>query len=252
MKKLSMVPLLMVFIFFYSCKQKDSTPPQVFLNGDNPMTDTLGTVFTDPGATADDNFDGAGITNKIEVTSNIDYITGTPRTKTAGVYTITYSVSDKANNSTSKTRTVNIINSSAKYATTYLFDKTGDDNLFPNFVDLQTTIDYDSRVNNRIYLTKLCNKPGLRIYIDILNDSLIDIPDQYRILTESTVEKLYRVRGEGGQSRIIDNIFFTFVVKYQVEKYDESTISDYDYEADGRYWRSTGNYDVSTELYERL
>ena len=76
----------------------DTTPPVITLVGANPMTLSVGGVYSEPGATATDNHDGT-------VTSNIK-ITGSVNTASAGTYLILYSVSDSAGNTANKTRTV--------------------------------------------------------------------------------------------------------------------------------------------------
>jgi hypothetical protein len=76
----------------------DTTPPIITLVGANPMTLSVGGVYSEPGATATDNHDGT-------VTGNIK-ITGSVNTASAGTYLILYSVSDSAGNLANKTRTV--------------------------------------------------------------------------------------------------------------------------------------------------
>ena len=80
--------------------EDSSTPPDtVFpvltILGDNPATVELGATYTDAGATSD-----GGET----VTSS-----GTVDTNTVGTYTITYSASDAAGNTSTATRTVNVV-----------------------------------------------------------------------------------------------------------------------------------------------
>jgi hypothetical protein len=71
----------------------DDSPPQITLNGDDPLTDEVETQlvtvechagFADPGATANDDCDGAAVVN---VSSNVD-------PDTVGTYTITYTATD--------------------------------------------------------------------------------------------------------------------------------------------------------------
>ena len=76
----------------------DTTPPVITLNGASTINLTVGDSYTEQGATATDNVDGS-------LTSSI-VISGSVNTASAGTYTITYSVSDAANNSASTTRTV--------------------------------------------------------------------------------------------------------------------------------------------------
>ena len=70
----------------------DTTPPVITLNGESSMTITEGDSFTDPGATTDD---GEQVITQ-----------GTVNTATAGTYTITYTATDAAGNTATKTRNV--------------------------------------------------------------------------------------------------------------------------------------------------
>ena len=63
----------------------DTTAPVISLLGDNPLNIDLGSSFIDPGAFANDNYDG--IINSVVVT-------GSPDTSVVGTYFIFYNVSD--------------------------------------------------------------------------------------------------------------------------------------------------------------
>lgn len=76
----------------------DTTPPVITLSGSNPMTVQCGAGYTEPGATATDACDGT-----LTVT-----ITGTVLTS-KGTYTETYKATDSSGNSTTVTRTVNVV-----------------------------------------------------------------------------------------------------------------------------------------------
>jgi hypothetical protein len=79
----------------------DTTNPVITLEGDSAISLELGTGYTDAGATANDNIDG-DITGNITTNNPVDI-------NTAGVYTITYNVSDVAGNAaTQVTRDVTI------------------------------------------------------------------------------------------------------------------------------------------------
>ena len=79
----------------------DTTPPLIVLIGDATVTLTVGGTYTDAGATATDNVD-----DNLALTALIA-AAGTVDTNTAGTYTITYNVSDAANNAAAPvTRTV--------------------------------------------------------------------------------------------------------------------------------------------------
>jgi hypothetical protein len=77
----------------------DTTAPVITVTGANPVTIHIGDRYTDAGATATDNVDGA-----ITVIT-----TGSVNTAVIGVYTITYHATDAAGNSATATRTVNVI-----------------------------------------------------------------------------------------------------------------------------------------------
>ena len=77
----------------------DTTAPVITVLGGNPLSLPVGSAFTDPGATALDETDGA-----VEVSTSGEVNTAVP-----GAYTITYSATDAANNTATATRTVNVV-----------------------------------------------------------------------------------------------------------------------------------------------
>ncbi len=80
----------------------DTTVPVITLVGSSIINLNVGDVYTDQGATANDNKDG-------DITANI-VTTGSVDTNTAGTYLVNYNVSDAAGNAaTQVTRTVNVI-----------------------------------------------------------------------------------------------------------------------------------------------
>ncbi len=76
----------------------DTTAPIITLNGANPMNLTAGDTFTDPGATALDDVDGA-----VSVVAS-----GVVDTAVVDTYTISYAATDVAFNTATATRTVNV------------------------------------------------------------------------------------------------------------------------------------------------
>lgn len=79
----------------------DNTIPILHLTGSSALTITLGSTYTDPGATVTDN-SGGNITNSIVKT-------GTVNPNTVGTYTITYNATDDSGNAaTSIVRTVTV------------------------------------------------------------------------------------------------------------------------------------------------
>lgn len=80
---------------------EDVDAPIITLIGDNSTELTLGDFYEELGATATDNIDG-------EITEAIE-ISGVINTAKAGQYIVTYSVTDKAGNIATITRTVNVL-----------------------------------------------------------------------------------------------------------------------------------------------
>lgn len=100
--------LFFAILLFYACIdddqifiENDITPPSISIIGDASINIYQNTIYVDAGATATDNIDG-------DLTTSI-ITTGSVNTNLINSYTITYSVSDAANNSTSTTREVNVI-----------------------------------------------------------------------------------------------------------------------------------------------
>ena len=83
----------------------DTTPPSLTLNGSNPITVELGSGFGDPGATASDSCAG-NLTSQIALTGSVN-------TGAVGSYSLTYSVTDGYTPVVSKTRTVNVVDTTA-------------------------------------------------------------------------------------------------------------------------------------------
>ena len=94
----------------------DVIPPVITLNGSEETTAFTNSVYDDAGARAIDNLEG-DITNKIVVSNNVD-------TSKVGTYTVTYTVSDVFGNTSTKSRTVNVVDS------TYVFDYVGTEQTF--------------------------------------------------------------------------------------------------------------------------
>ena len=89
-----------------------SIPPVITVNGANPASVELGSAYSDAGATAVSSR-GASVTVSTS---------GTVDTSTVGSYTVTYSATDANGNTTTATRTVNVVDTTAPVVTV-----TGDD-----------------------------------------------------------------------------------------------------------------------------
>jgi len=88
----------------------DNIAPVIKVNGDNPVTIELGSIYIDAGATANG--------GEIVITSGtIPYISGTFVTSTVGSYTLTYSATDMDGNTGTTTRAVNIVDTTAPQIT---------------------------------------------------------------------------------------------------------------------------------------
>ena len=77
----------------------DSVGPVITLNGANPMTVECHTSFTDPGATAQD---GCAGPEPVSTSGSVD-------ANVVGTYTRTYTATDSHGNTTTVTRTVNVV-----------------------------------------------------------------------------------------------------------------------------------------------
>jgi hypothetical protein len=149
MKKmiLSIAALAMIFgvTLITSCSKDDTTAPVITLVGSSTVTVTLGSSYTDAGATANDNKDGdltSSIVSTYAATSN-------PNTNLVGTYTITYTVSDAAGNTGTATRTVNVVNSAAFLAGTYNVTDIGTGDSTGTWT-YAVTVTASSTVNNNI------------------------------------------------------------------------------------------------------
>ena len=77
----------------------DQTVPVIILTGQNPITITQGSVFTDPGSTVSDNVD-VGLVAAVSGAVNVNLV---------GIYTLTYNISDAAGNAAATVaRTVHV------------------------------------------------------------------------------------------------------------------------------------------------
>ena len=86
---------------------EDKTPPIISLNGLESIELKTGEEYQEAGYVAIDDIDG-DITDKVIITNNINY-------NKVGTYTIIYTVTDKAGNTTTKNRTVIITNANTDF-----------------------------------------------------------------------------------------------------------------------------------------
>ncbi|MEI6577327.1 MAG: DUF5011 domain-containing protein [Bacteroidota bacterium] len=96
-------------VTFSSCTKDDTTAPTVTLKGDTAIYLNLGSTYTEPGYTANDDKDGV-------ITTSVTVI-GTVNVNQVGMYMLTYKVADKAGNEASAFRSVYV--KTAKLAGNY-------------------------------------------------------------------------------------------------------------------------------------
>lgn len=149
-----------------SCGKDDSTAPIVTPNGNSTETVSLNTSYTDAGATATDDEDGA-ISN---VSSDVSATN--PNVNLTGTYTITYSALDAAGNTGYATRTVIVKNDAAYLEGTYNVTEPGTPPL--SWVD---TVTISTVKNNRIFFKRFGNFDNNLMYADVMV-STMDIGTQ--------------------------------------------------------------------------
>ena len=77
----------------------DTTAPVITINGEDPKTIEINSVYNDSGASAIDAIDGGVLVTTL----------GSVDTSIVGVYTLTYTAKDNSNNISTKTRIVNVV-----------------------------------------------------------------------------------------------------------------------------------------------
>jgi hypothetical protein len=161
---------LLAAVLITGCKKDDVTAPEVTLVGNETETVYLQGSYTDQGATASDNKDGA-ITPSASGSVDVNH---------TGTYTITYSATDAAGNTGTATRTVIVRNAADGMNGTYTCTIQGS----PNYVYTQT-ITASTTLNNRITFSKFGDYAGnTGIYADVIG-STINLPSQTAVAVGS-------------------------------------------------------------------
>jgi hypothetical protein len=141
------IALMATASIFTGCKKDDTTAPVVTLTGGAAsQTISLQGTYTELGATANDDKDGA-LTPTTSGSVNVN-LTGT--------YIITYSATDAAGNTGTATRTITVVNDAAGYAGTY--DCT--DASFGSGSPWTQVITASTTTNNHIVFSKFAERTG--------------------------------------------------------------------------------------------
>lgn len=106
---LTAIALIATASVFTGCKKDDVTAPTVTLVGASTATISLQGTYTEQGAKAEDDKDGA-----LTPTTS-----GTVDVNMTGTYVITYTATDAAGNSGTATRTITVVNDAASFTATY-------------------------------------------------------------------------------------------------------------------------------------
>ena len=94
------IAIIAMISVFTGCKKPDTTAPEITLKGAANQTISLQGIYTELGATATDNKDGA-ITPIKSGTVNVNH---------TGTYIITYTATDAVGNVSKATRTITVVN----------------------------------------------------------------------------------------------------------------------------------------------
>ena len=156
-------------VIFVSCNGDDTTKPVVTLKGAADTTIVLNGTWTDPGAIAEDDEDG--------VITDIQ-VTGTVNVNLTGTYVITYSATDAAGNTGTKSRTVRVRNTADVWAGGYkVIDVVGSDTY--EYDDVLTA---SSIENKFVWVTRFANYKDGAVEFEFINpdsaSTTVILPEQ--------------------------------------------------------------------------
>ncbi|MGB0422779.1 MAG: DUF5011 domain-containing protein [Flavobacteriales bacterium] len=165
----SYLPFVLLILILASCKNEaDSVAPQITLIGGSQIDVPLNEPFQDPGVNVIDNEDG-------NITSSVNTI-GTVDVDLAGVYELTYRVSDNAGNSSSSTRNVHVRNQGDVLTGSFYAEPSCSGTFTSS--NYTTNVSASTTINNEIYFSQcsmITNGGILRATVD---GDHIDVPLQ--------------------------------------------------------------------------
>lgn len=141
------VAMIAGVVSFSSCKKDDTTAPSITVTGGNTQTISLNSTWSNPSATAADDVDG-------DISTNITVGGDVVNPNLAGVYILTYTVSDAAGNTATETVEVTVANDADFLAGTYAADDTCQQTWVSPYSMSWTA---SNTVNNAIVINNLSN-----------------------------------------------------------------------------------------------
>ncbi len=232
----------------------DTTPPVIILNGEPTIDVEINGIYNEEGATAIDDVDG--VINVI--------ISGTVDTTKIGINTITYTATDTASNTSTLTRTVNVINSNSvdSKTSTLIFPRSGTfqgDGLDVSEGKKDTTV-----LTFQVIYRDAENNPPASLKLHIKNSTMgVYLPDVDMIQIEHGEDELSDGNYENGEiftfNSTYDEGFYLYSVKlldkdgnffninengslfrFTITPYDHFYIPKYTFgneNGDGNYWQ---------------
>ena len=221
-------------------KYDDPIAPELTLNGENKISINQGEIYVEQGAKAIDNCDG-DISDKIEITGTVD-------TKTAGTYTIKYSITDNNGNLATVERTVTVKTfnePSGEGKTVYLTFDDGPSQYTENLLDVLKK--YDVKATFFVVGYK-CDESILKRIVDeghslglhstnhsyekIYSSEQTFINDLYEmqnIVKEKTGIETFLLRFPGGSSNTVSKKYCSGIMTNLVKKVKELGFEYFDW-----------------------
>lgn len=141
------VAMIAGVVSFSSCKKDDTSAPTISIPGGNTQQISLNSTWNTPAATASDDVDG-------DVSGTVTIGGDAVDEDIAGVYIITYTVSDAAGNTATETLEVTVANDADFLAGTYQADDTCQQSWVSPYSMTWTA---SNTVNNKITMANLSN-----------------------------------------------------------------------------------------------